>query len=1658
MDFRSHLLFALAVVSASISIGEQAVFINEVMYHPASERDEEEYIELFNPGDVPVSLQAWRFTAGIRYTFPSRILAPGGYIVVAAHVSAFKKLHPDVQDVVGGWEGILSNSGEQIELQNDRGQRVDSFRYADDGDWAIRQKGPPDFGRRGWDWVAEHDGGGKSLELINPTLPNQYGQNWDASHAVGGTPGRRNSIRQTNVAPLILEARHSPAVPRSIEPILFTARAVDERTGGIAMTLHYRTQSNAPFSALPMMDDGRHNDDRPGDQIFAATLGPQANQTVVEFYFEATDGEGNRRYWPAPAWVDGVAGQSANLLLQVDDASDVGTLPLYRLIMSEPERAELAAIGRSWVDASSRAQMNGTFISTDGTGTQIRYNVGIRNRGNGSRAANPNNYRVTFRHDEPWKGVAAVNLNSQFTFAQLAGSALFQRAGLPAALARPVHVRVNGANLAVLGYPMYGFYVANEVMNSEFAERQFPIDSSGNIYRGIRLGLYSADPGTRATNFSANLSFLGESPEPYRVNYFKQTNTSQDDWRDLIGLTRTLAASASDPGYAAAVRQVAHVDQWLRFLALNTLIDNNETSVSNGDGDDYFLYAGRTDPRFVLLPYDLDTVLGQGSTPGRVTAGIFRAATIPVLDRFLRHPEFAPEYYRQLDDLMTSVMAPEPLQAFLRHVLGSLVPREAIDGLVAFATQRNAFVQGLIPRQLSVETDLEMKNGLLHAAGPSVAVRGRANVITTRTVKVNSVEAIWSAWEGKWTAPAVPVRIGMNRILVQALAADGRELDRQVIDVWRAGESTASITGAISADTQWESGPYSISGDVIIPEPVTLTIGPGATLYFSSYARLVIRGRLIARGTEFERIRFTRLPGTADTWRGLQFVDSARENVLSYCDMEFASAGAESIRVENSRLAIDHMTWSGTTKTILELLNASLSVRDSVFPNVHENETIHGSGIRPDGELVIERNIFGTTTGYSDVIDLSGAKRPGPIVQVLNNTFLGGSDDGVDLDAADGHLEGNLFQNFRKNNLSDSTSNAVATDLGSEIVLVRNVFFDNDHAVLLKGGASLIAQNNTIVGCRFSALNFGEPERGTLPGRRAELENNIFWRNPRDFENEQLGNPAPELRVANCLLSDSGTDPRFLDPAGDFRLGAGSPASGAGKLGIDLGAHVPPGAFISGEPPQRTFRTRATLNVSGPGITHYKFKVNDGSFSEALPVTEPIQLAGLIPGPYTVFVLGRNPAGVWQSESSASPSRAWTVMTSPTPVVLNEVLAVNVSTIAVGNRFPGALEIQNESSDPIDISGVGISDDSRIPYQFTFPAGTIIPPEGYLVILDGSSEFGRQLGLGFVLRASGQTLQLTDAPIRGGDVLDTVRFGLQIPDHSIGRLRDGNWGLTRPSLGTGNVPVRLGDQRRLQINEWLAATPRDEDDFVELLNLDVLPVSLGGLVLTDNSFSKFERTVFPSLSFAPANGTVLFSEGRSNAAPLGFGLAGDQGIVGLYEPNGTEIDFIYYGPQRSGVSQGRPLEDRSVIRDFVQPTPNRKNSLGVLPSDLDADGLPDQWEQANGLNPSAQDALLDADGDGLTNAAEYWSGTDPRDSKSAIRLRVEYERNRVGLRFQAGANRTYAVQESTDLTVWRSLHANFAAERDGPIEVDVPTPQSGLQFYRVLVLPFDPGE
>ncbi|RME91375.1 MAG: hypothetical protein D6766_11955, partial [Verrucomicrobia bacterium] len=1325
------------------------------------------------------------------------------------------------------------------------------------------------------------------------------------------------------------------------------------------------------FAVTPMADDGAHEDGAPGDGVYGAQLPPQPDGTIIEFYVRAVDATGHERTWPAPVDIDGAWQQVANALYQVTDALPRTDLPVYRLILTERDRAELHQINRNRPEAPyptgdqtrSHAQFNGTFISADGGGAiDVRYRVGIRNRGNGSRTRSPQSFRVNFPNDAGWNHVQALNLNSQQPHAQLFGSALYRMAGLPTQEARAVKVMLNGADLAALDPAPFPFYVANEVLDTAFAERMWPLDNGGNIYRGIRLQGAGAD-----------LHYEGEDPAPYRRNYFKRTNTSEDDWTDLIELTRILDLEPNET-YVQEVLRVADIEEWMLYFALEAIVDNRETNLANGSngtgqGDDYFLYRGILDPRFRIIPYDLDTILGEGTSSERVDDDLFRMTRVRVLDRLVKHPAFAPRYYAALRRALDEVFQREVFEPLLRQVIGHLADEGTIRDMLDFAMARAAWIRSQIPEGLTVRTDLPQVGGVPQTSATSLALSGRADPVATARITVNGREADWSVWKTTWQISGVPLAPGLNRLLVQALDAQGRELERTHLTIRRTAGFGATHSGTLTADATWTAAgsPHLVTGNLIVPAGVTLTIEPGATVYFASGATLEVQGRLLAEGTDLARIQFATEPGGSG-WGPLSFRDSAADNRLVRVDFTGPAAGAHALGVHNARLWVEDCTFAGYDNTIVELDQATIDIRGCVFPSITQNEIIHGSGMPADGHVIIEGCFFGTTTGYSDVIDFTGGRRPGPILQVYDNVFSGGGDDALDLDGTDAHIEGNVFVHFHQDQPRPSTSNAIATDNGSEITVVRNLFFDNDHAVLLKNGAFLTSAHNTIVGSTIAAINFGEPERDVPFGRGASLRGDILWGNAALFENLDPPGATIDLTVRDSILESAepwpgennlALDPRLRRTTGvdwdtireAFALLPGSPARGSGPWGLDRGALVPAGAAIGGGTVGTTPADEATFLLGGPGIIEVRWRLDGGAWSDPMPADTALSLPNLPPGPHRLEVIGRNSAGVWQEETHAA-AREWTVDPAQGGVRLNELLALSRTTVTPEGAVSGYVELRNDGLQPVDLSGWRIAPGPDPATGTPLPAGTILPPGGFLILREEAVPTPtNELVLDFRLPAEGGAVYLFDDTLPVPQVTDSLEYGFQIADLSIGRDAAGRWQLNHPTPGAPNQTARTGDPTRLRLNEWLPASRLlYPEDYVEIHNADDLPVDLDGLRLTDNPVGWPDRHVFPALSFIAGGGHLrLIADGAPEAGPrhLPFRLAAGQGMLGLLDPAHRIIDQIVYESPWPDRALGRQPDGATFITALPIPSPG-------APNPVPAGGVTNIVEESQVLIPITQ--------------------------------------------------------------------------------------------------------
>ncbi len=105
---------------------------------------------------------------------------------------------------------------------------------------------------------------------------------------------------------------------------------------------------------------------------------------------------------------------------------------------------------------------------------------------------------------------------------------------------------------------------------------------------------------------------------------------------------------------------------------------------------------------------------------------------------------------------------------------------------------------------------------------------------------------------------------------------------------------------------------------------------------------------------------------------------------------------------------------------------------------------------------------------------------------------------------------------------------------------------------------------------------------------------------------------------------------------------------------------------------------------------------------------------------------------------------------------------------------------------------------------------------------------------------------------------------------------------------------------------------------------------------------------------------------------------------------------------------------RVIVRNLAQTNVNANALFNIITlADADRDGLADIWEMANGFDTNnTADASLDADGDTMSNRAEFIAGTDPLNAESYLKVHSIAANSGATLTFGAISNRTYSVQYS----------------------------------------------
>ncbi|MDD3664538.1 MAG: lamin tail domain-containing protein, partial [Bacteroidales bacterium] len=275
---------------------------------------------------------------------------------------------------------------------------------------------------------------------------------------------------------------------------------------------------------------------------------------------------------------------------------------------------------------------------------------------------------------------------------------------------------------------------------------------------------------------------------------------------------------------------------------------------------------------------------------------------------------------------------------------------------------------------------------------------------------------------------------------------------------------------------------------------------------------------------------------------------------------------------------------------------------------------------------------------------------------------------------------------------------------------------------------------------------------------------------------------------------------------------------------------------------------------------------------------------------------------------------------APTPVVEDKVVINEVYSRGTPEA-PDWVEIYNHSDVQVDISGYKIYDsggESGAKPKKEFPAGSVIQPQGFLVIVadDGTES-------GFGISSTGEQLWLANA---AGEVVDQLTVTAMEETQSYGRYPDGDANvqlLNTITRGTSNSPGVAPE--KIKINEIYSTGTAENPDWIEVYNAGTTAVDLAAYKIYDlggQSGSK-PKKVFPAgTSLAPGAFFVIVVD---DADASGFGLSSNGEKVWLEKGDGTVTDSVEFPALEEGQSFGRYADGQPNLQVLFVPTPGAAN-------------------------------------------------------------------------------------------------------------------------------------
>ena len=320
-------------------------------------------------------------------------------------------------------------------------------------------------------------------------------------------------------------------------------------------------------------------------------------------------------------------------------------------------------------------------------GTELRYDVGVRFRGNTSYSRNRSEKKsfgisVDFENDnQDVEGYNNLNFNCAFSDNSYLREIIYgvvNERYMPAISVNYIDLYINGAH--------WGIYVNTQQIDNDFIQEWF-LSRRGSRWRAQPSGMggmggmrgmpgggmgrgpqvpMQGGRGMRGGGFfgggGSSLTYLGDEGSSYEPFYTLGRTYRDDPWQDLAEVCRVLNQTPASE-LETKVREVLDLDQTLWYLACEIIFADDDGYVNKG-GTDYYIYWDVATGRLTPIEYDGNEIL----LPSRISWSPFMNETnpnLPLLNKLLAVPSIRQRYLAHFRTILEESFNPETMNEMI---------------------------------------------------------------------------------------------------------------------------------------------------------------------------------------------------------------------------------------------------------------------------------------------------------------------------------------------------------------------------------------------------------------------------------------------------------------------------------------------------------------------------------------------------------------------------------------------------------------------------------------------------------------------------------------------------------------------------------------------------------------------------------------------------------------------------------------------------------------------------------------------------------------------------------------------------------------------------------------------------------------------------------